>query len=174
MRKVSTSSLRKRPHSLQRVLWTLPKQLYIFMWSILIHKLNYQQWEVRRWTETSSCGNIWLLTVSWSQPLPIWSEHRTQINCAALWSHILEWCKCGYGSKIERVRMHSSGIGSWLNHWPSLVRIRQNKTIWSWDKLPDRDVHRDPSSTGYWNFVEENHVCQLSLLTILTILTASD
>jgi len=92
------------------------------MWNILIHKLNYQRWEVRRWTETSICGDIWLLTVSWSQPLPIWSEHRTQINWAALWSHILQWCKCGYGSKIERVRMHSSGIGGELALWdPSKI-----------------------------------------------------
>jgi len=147
IRKVSTST--KKTVSSAASCWTLPRQLYIFMWSTLIHKLNYQRWEVRRWTETSICGNIWLPTVSWYQPLPIWSEHQTQINWAALWSHILEWCNCGYGSKIERVRMHSSGIGSWLNHWPSLVHIWQNKTTRLRDKLLDRDVHRDPSSTGY-------------------------
>jgi len=105
IRKVSTST--KKTVSSAASYWTLPRQLYIFMWSTLIHKLNYQRWEVRRWTETSICGNIWLPTASWYQPLPIWSEHQTQINWAALWSHILEWCKCGYGSKIERVRMHS-------------------------------------------------------------------
>jgi len=33
----------------------------------------------------------------------------------------------------------------------------------------DRDVHRDQSSTGYWDFVEEGHVCQPSLLLISTL-----
>ena len=136
IRKVSTSALWKRSHSLQQVCWPLPEQRYIFMWSsilvegsILIRKWNYRRREIlilQRASEDelrpSICGNTWLPNVSWSlsHPLPIWSEHWTQINCGALWLNFLEWCECWYGSKVECVCMYSSGIGSWLNHWPSL------------------------------------------------------
>ena len=76
----------------------------------------YSRASLRRRTETNIYGNTWLLNGSWflSQLFPIWSEHRTQINCAA---------------KVKRVRMHSSWMSSRLNHWPSLVCTRKNNSI---------------------------------------------
>ena len=76
----------------------------------------YSRAGLRRWTETNIYRNTWLLNGSWflSQLIPIWPEHRTQINCAA---------------KVKRVRMHSSRMSSRLNHWPSLVRTRKNNSI---------------------------------------------
>ena len=43
IQKISTSALRKRSHPPQGESWTSPRQLHIFMWSILMHRLNHRQ-----------------------------------------------------------------------------------------------------------------------------------
>jgi len=40
-----------------------------------------------------------------------------QINCVTLWLDFLGWYKCWYGSKVECIHMHSSGMDLWLHRW---------------------------------------------------------
>ena len=102
--------------------------------------------------------------------IPIWSECRTQINCATLWLDFLEWCKSWYDSKVERVRMQSSWMSSRLNHWPSLVCTRKNNNSIAGQttrkNLMDRDAHRDLTSLGYWNFVDESRLSCMSTISL--------
>jgi len=78
IRKVSTSTIWERPHPLQRVSWSspkqFPKQLCIFMWSNRKHpdirvKLSvagnpHSRVSLRRRTEANICGNTWLPNAS--------------------------------------------------------------------------------------------------------------
>ena len=116
----------------------------------------YSRASLRRRTETNIYGNTWLLNGSWflSQLFPIWSEHRTQINCAA---------------KVKRVRMHSSWMSSRLNHWPSLVCTRKNNSIEGvgWATWPNRSrrPHTGSRRRGFWLVCSRVDECPDSVST---------
>jgi len=124
----------------------------------------YSRASLRRWTETNIYGNTWLPNGSWSlsQPFPIWSEHRTQINCAA---------------KVKRVRMHLSRMSSRLNHWPSLVCTRKNNSIAG---QTTREIlietFIETWLARYWDFIERSRLSCMSTISLdhtdVTILTA--
>ena len=101
--------------------------------STLIHKSKYGWQEILSLSsESSICGNTWYVNWPLSQ-----FDQNTELR-SALWVDFLERWTCWYGSEVERVRMHSSGMGSWLNHWLSLVRTWKNRTARSYDKLHGR------------------------------------
>ena len=119
----------------------------------------------------SGLSSVYLATRCREHWYPNWTESikfNNQINCAALWLHFLEWCKCWYGSRVKPVCMHSSGIGScWIIELASNEQKQRNcKT--SYMENFNRDVHRDTSGIDDRDFVEERRVGQPSLFTILT------
>jgi len=114
----------------------------------------YSRASLRRRTETNIYGNTWLPNGSWSlsQLFAIWSEHRTQINCAA---------------KVARVRMHSSQMSLRLNHWPSLVHTRKNNSIagqTTWEILIETFI--ETWLACYWDFIEESRLSCMSTISL--------
>ena len=86
----------------------IDRNCHVWVCQMILSRCNLErvsEYELKiTYTETPDSWSL-------SQPFPIWSEHWTQINCAA---------------NVKWVRMHSSWMSSQLNHWPSLVRTRNN------------------------------------------------
>ena len=78
--------------------------------------------------------------------------------------------------RCKRVRMHSSWMSSWLNHWPSLVCTRKNNSIVGQTTREILiEMLIETWLARYWDFIGESRLSCMSTISLdhtdVTILT---
>ena len=105
---------------------------------------------------------------------PMWTDldpnfdQSTELRSAALWLDFLERCKCWYGSEVDVCIIHLGWACDWIID-SALFVLERTKQLGYATNYTEGFAHRDLTSTGYRDFVEESHVCHVCLSFLLTI-----